>query len=54
MSAELTDGIEDLLEVRDPSNIGSVGVVLGEDCVSVGGLELLAKVAGAIPDMLGE
>jgi len=58
-STELKEGTEDLLEVRDVPNRGSLDGVLGEDCVSRGCIGLLGcnglvvKVVGAMPDMPG-
>ena len=53
LAIELIDGMEDLLEVRDVSKTGSLDVVLGDDCVSVGGLGLSVEVVGTTVDNSG-
>lgn len=51
--AELTDGTEDLLDVRDVAKTGSLDAVLGDDCASVGGLGLSVEVVGTTVDSSG-
>lgn len=51
-SRELTEGIEDLLEVRVGPDNGSLYGVLGDDRVSVGGLSPMVKALGARLEML--
>ena len=53
LAIELIDGMEDLLEVRDVSKTGSLDVVPGDDCASVGGLGLFVEVVGITVDSSG-